>query len=457
MALVTRATFGTLLVASVLGVRIRRKNRKNQNGAKLFGVNYGNRFVPEKWMWPEEPFMWNGVTAQGREPGDSHTRLSLPDLGVERFTARMPRWLDLMVQESDFQDMQRRGVNVIRLPTGYWNWVSYPGDSAPNAPANESARMKVLTSLPPSAYRTYFDRIFSWAGRYGIKVLLDLHGVPGSANGMETGGICVEQPYWDTDWNIQKSVEAVGEMAKYGVNWGPVLYGLQVINEPLHFGYDIRDTLDRYYHSAILEARRYLPFSVPVIVYEWHYNFKNWPSNRFDGSEYGLVVWDTHIYTGTVWDPPRNVEEAQTEYRYMFNDLLEFHNRQAGGTIVGEWALAGTEFADAYPERWRFEQAYQDLASWVVWCLMERSHGIMFWNWETTRSQWSYKGAMDELRVDWVNIPKPSHTLPSGGCCKFGGACADCGDDGTGWCHQSASNCAVCTGTFDSSASAPSC
>jgi len=46
---------------------------------------------------------------------------------------------------------------------------------------------------------------------------------------------------------------------------------------------------------------------------------------------------------------------------------------------------------------------------------------------------------------------------PSGGCCKFGADCGDCGDDGTGWCHQSASNCATCTGTFDSSAPAPGC
>merc|ERR1711981_653751 len=46
---------------------------------------------------------------------------------------------------------------------------------------------------------------------------------------------------------------------------------------------------------------------------------------------------------------------------------------------------------------------------------------------------------------------------PSGGCCKFGADCGDCGDDGTGWCHQSAGNCAVCTGQFDSSTSAPTC
>jgi endoglucanase len=46
---------------------------------------------------------------------------------------------------------------------------------------------------------------------------------------------------------------------------------------------------------------------------------------------------------------------------------------------------------------------------------------------------------------------------PSGGCCKFGADCGDCGEDGTGWCHQSAGNCAVCTGSFDSGAGSPSC
>merc|ERR1740121_2982593 len=30
-----------------------------------------------------------------------------------------------------------------------------------------------------------------------------------------------------------------------------------------------------------------------------------------------------------------------------------------------------------------------------------------------------------------------------------------CGEDGTGWCHQSASNCATCTGSFDPSGPAP--
>jgi len=43
------------------------------------------------------------------------------------------------------------------------------------------------------------------------------------------------------------------------------------------------------------------------------------------------------------------------------------------------------------------------------------------------------------------------------GCCKWGGNCGDCGDDGSGWCHKSASNCQSCTGSFDAGARAPVC
>merc|ERR1719343_1004885 len=39
----------------------------------------------------------------------------------------------------------------------------------------------------------------------------------------------------------------------------------------------------------------------------------------------------------------------------------------------------------------------------------------------------------------------------------FEADCGDCGEDGTGWCHESASNCEICTGTFDPSAEAPNC
>jgi len=62
----------------------------------------------------------------------------------------------------------------------------------------------------------------------------------------------------------------------------------------------------------------------------------------------------------------------------------------------------------------------------------------------------------DYIRGDGGS-PSPSPPGGSGGCCRFGADCGDCGDDGTGWCHLSADNCAVCTGSFDPSGPSPGC
>merc|ERR1719203_817063 len=51
--------------------------------------------------------------------------------------------------------------------------------------------------------------------------------------------------------------------------------------------------------------------------------------------------------------------------------------------------------------------------------------------------------------------PSPSPSPGGSGCCRFGADCGDCGEDGTGWCHQSSSNCATCTGIFDPTGTPP--
>jgi len=63
-----------------------------------------------------------------------------------------------------------------------------------------------------------------------------------------------------------------------------------------------------------------------------------------------------------------------------------------------------------------------------------------------------------DCRGTWCGGSNPSPTPGGGGgCCRFGADCGDCGEDGTGWCHQSSSDCATCTGSWDPSGSAPSC
>ena len=75
--------------------------------------------------------------------------------------------------------MAHLDVNFVRLPLGYWNVYDMP--DCPNAPSDESLRMCNLKNIMSAAsYRPYIDKILGFARRHGQKVLLDLHGAPGS-------------------------------------------------------------------------------------------------------------------------------------------------------------------------------------------------------------------------------------------------------------------------------------
>ena len=78
--------------------------------------------------------------------------------------------------------MKNYGVKLLRLPTGYWNWVDL-GDNTPDAPPYVASRFKNLQSVKPHQYEPFIDKIFQFAQKYEIKVFPEMHGAPGSQNG----------------------------------------------------------------------------------------------------------------------------------------------------------------------------------------------------------------------------------------------------------------------------------
>ena len=360
--------------------------------SKVFGVNYGNRFIPEDWMGDDQ--FYKNITAQGHEPGKTNNRVSLADIPSDLFRERMLGWLDQKVQESDFQTMQDNGVQVLRVPTGYWNWITLPGNTTPNGP--DSQRMKNLQTVPPSDYLPYFEKIFTYAEKYGVQVLLDLHGAPGSQNGEVHSGLVTSEPHFNTEWNLQLAVQTIEAMAQYGATKSN-LYGIELLNEPNHYSIDMHSWLDSYFKQAIEAAREHVSYDVKIVVFSWTYDFDKWPDNAY--GLYGNVIFDTHIYHV---QGAQNLTEAEHNYWNDLEALQSFHKRQggsAGGAIVGEWSLAGPSF-DA--------DQNQQLASWLVWCFAERSHGSIFWNLDAPYNEWSLEQSAKNFHIDWKNMPKPT-------------------------------------------------
>jgi glucan 1,3-beta-glucosidase len=85
----------------------------------------------------------------------------------------LERHWDTFIQESDFAYLQSIGINTVRLPIGYWSL----GPQFCVGTAFED----VMTVYENSWKRVL--RAINTAGAYGIGVLVDLHGAPGSQNG----------------------------------------------------------------------------------------------------------------------------------------------------------------------------------------------------------------------------------------------------------------------------------
>lgn len=71
-------------------------------------------------------------------------------------------------------------LSKLRIPTGYWSWIPI-ASGEPYVNANELK---------------YLEQAMAWSHARGMRVLIDLHGLPGSQNGEESSGHNTTSPAW---------------------------------------------------------------------------------------------------------------------------------------------------------------------------------------------------------------------------------------------------------------------
>ena len=367
----------------------------------LKGVNYGNRFIPEDWMTGDGSSIYGDHYGDAVQTPNDVERVSLCDVTDDRIL----HWLDDTVLEEDFVKMQEYGVKLLRVPTGYWNWVDL-GDLTPNAPDNVAARFRNLQSVKPSQYEPYINKIFEFAQKYGLKLLPELHGAPGSQNGEIHSG-CVTGPeingkpehYFNTDWNKQIAVDSVGKMAEKCSQYPGVCWGVGVLNEPQPSGNgaapnddQLHEFLDQFYDEAIRRVRESLSWDMPVVLFSWTYDFNRWPDQRYSYDQYGSIVWDTHTYT----PGSDNLDTVLSFYDWDLLQISNFQNRQAAPVLIGEFAFSNLNRGDQEREIWQeyvdriFPKFQQKVQGWAL-----------IWNFDCQDASWSMEGLAETMHVQW--------------------------------------------------------
>ncbi len=165
------------------------------------GVNLGNWLVLEKWM---SPALFDGTTAEDE--------YYLPrQLSPEVYEARMKIHRSEYISERDFATIKRIGLNTVRIPIPYFIF----GDRPPFIGCIEE-----------------LDKAFSWAEKYDLQILVDLHTAPLSQNGFDNGGLCGVCKWSQTPEEVEFVLNVLEKLAKrYGQRKG--LFGITPINEPV--------------------------------------------------------------------------------------------------------------------------------------------------------------------------------------------------------------------------------
>lgn len=336
-------------------------------GRAIRGVNLGGWLVLEPWMTPS---LFRDCTAP-----DEYVYCREAD---KKLLNRLRRHRETFITEQDFAWLEQVGIEAVRIPVGYWLF----GDAEPYAGTVE-----------------YLDKAFEWARKHSLKVLLSIHGAPGSQNGEMHSGRQGPAAWHTSQVNIDATLVFVRRLARrYAAS--PQLIGIGLLNEP---GSQLPKTaLKRYYRAAYRIIRQECGRSVQV-VFSDSFQPERW---RFVLHRllYRNVAIDTHRYQ--IFAPADKQMPLYEHLRRTRVDIPKLlrRMRRHHRVVVGEWSAV----LDPQSQSGLDEAARQ--AGYQAYCqaqlqAYDRMDAWYFWSYKTEQeTDWSFRdcyhrGWFDSLPV----------------------------------------------------------
>lgn len=318
-------------------------------------------------------------------------------------TVLEPHWQS-WIQFADFQKIKNSGFNVVRIPIGFW---AYNNTGTPYS----------------SGAATYMDQAIEWARQVGLKVLVDLHGAPGSQNGFDNSGHRIPWPLWTTGDTVQQTLAVLETIqTKYGASsYDDVIMGIELLNEPLTSELDL-DTVKQFERNGYGQQRAVSQSRVVVIQdgFQPPSSYNGWLTPSDDNSQW--VALDHHEYQVFT---DADVEMVPWQHRQFVCNNAYTYSGADKWTFVGEWSAAMTDCAAAlngygigarydgtYPgstyvgscaninfiDTW--DTTFQDDTRGYIEAQMETferyTQGWIFWTWKTEASpEWDASRLID--------------------------------------------------------------
>ncbi len=360
---------------------------------EIKGVNFGNLFIAEGWMTVNSigPLCNDdGTFAKVNEDGiveeyEEIYQEEMDELLASRFTdeqleALNDAYFSSYCTEQDFINIKDLGLNTIRLPMYYRNFLT-----THDRYRTSDEELCAMDFEDITLNFEKLDAFLEMAQKYDLRVMIDMHGVMGGQSGFEHCGTR-DIDFWDNEDYIEFMCNLWRSIALHYKNDRPdlasTILAYDLVNEPTNrneigTGPKQWRVMDRMY-DAIREVD-----TEHVISIEGVWLFCSVPNPERYGWE--NVLYQYHFYNWT-----NSLTPNWMFYDFMYA-LLSFSDYDVP-KFVGEFNFFDNE--DAWLE---YLDVYEDTGlGWTVW-----SYKIVSVGW------WDSSWGMSVYRM---NIQNPAGT-----------------------------------------------
>ncbi|KAI0553932.1 glycoside hydrolase family 5 protein [Xylaria curta] len=343
-------------------------------------------------------------------------------LGPRTTMTTLEKHYATFVTEQTFKEIRDAGLDHIRIPYSYWAVQTYDDD--------------------PYLFRIswrYLLRGIEWARKYGLRVNLDLHGLPGSQNGWNHSGRLGPIGWLNGtngDLNAQRSLDVHDRLSKFFAQdrYKNILAFYGLANEPQMVELSVTAVVS--WTEQAFKLVRNNGVTAPVVFGDGFMGLANWQGKLTGHSD---LILDVHQYVIFNNDLIRFTH--QEKVNYACSDWTQQAQQSLntatgyGPTMFAEWSQADTDCAlyltnVGWGNRWTgtydsgnsssealtpmcptkdstcscnsANAAYGDYSDeYKKFLLMfaeaqmtsfEKGYGWWYWTWDTESSpQWSYR------------------------------------------------------------------
>lgn len=288
------------------------------------GVNLGGWLSLEPWITPS---LFDYPLSMGII--DEWTLVTY--LG-DSAASTLEKHYSTFITEDTFKAIAAAGLDHVRIPFSYWAVTTYDAD--------------------PYLFRTswrYLLRAIEWARKYGLRVNLDLHGLPGSQNGWNHSG------RWGTigwlngtdgDTNAQRSLDVHDRLSKFfgQDRYKNIISHYGLANEPRMVLLDSSKVIS-WTENAYKMVRKNGVQGI-VVFGDGFMGLENW-QGRMTG--YDTMALDVHQYV--IFNENQIDFSHQKKVQYACDGWTKQTQQSMdtstgyGPTLFAEWSQADTDCA----------------------------------------------------------------------------------------------------------------